>query len=40
MHKVTPTGFNAVVYAYSPGDGTAGDIIVVHACAWQWNSGT
>lgn len=40
MHAVTPTGFNAVVYAYSPGYGTAGDIIVVHACAWQWNSGT
>ena len=39
MHGVTPNGFNAVVYAYAPGDGTAGDIIVVHATAWQWNGG-
>jgi hypothetical protein len=39
MHAVTPNGFNAIVFSYSPGQGTAGDVIYVHAMAMEWNGG-
>lgn len=31
MHNKIASGFNAVVYSYSPGQGTPGDILIVNA---------
>lgn len=31
IHNLSPTGFDAIVYTYSPGQGAAGDRIIIHA---------
>ena len=39
MHNITSSGFNAVVYAYSPGYGNPGDKIIINAIGFDWNQG-
>ena len=39
MHNITPSGMDVAVYSYGPGDGNAGDKLVINAVAFEWNQG-